>query len=246
MAVAPIKPQKEKMFEGNDKIFYYHEKEEYALIEHFKDTAYLSDGTITSVSGSGILRNSISAFLMSKLDLVGIDHHFIEKINMREQMVQMVDILPIKFVVSYLASGRYVTEFGMEEGSVFEKPMLDLKYKTSDKKYATVTEEQIMHLCYMNKYAVAEIKKSVIRASDFLAGVFAGAGIRLVESSFVLGTVFDGHEFTALIADEISPATCRLWDLSDNTKLDFERVMQNPEDTIEVYQEISRRLGIKA
>jgi len=243
MSIKKIKPPREKMHEGREKIFYYHD-EEYALVEHFKDSAHKADGSLIEVSGKGILRNSISAFLMEKLDLVGIDHHFIEKINMREQIVQMADIIPMKVVISYLACGRYVTDFGMEEGVVFDKPMVDFRFKAQEGVYPVVSEEQIMHLCYMNKYAMQDIKKIVYRAGDFLAGFFAGAGIRLVEASFTLGTVFDGNEFVTLIADEISPATCRLWDLADNTKLDFERTRLNPEDTISVYQEVAKRIGL--
>ena len=245
MAIQKIKPPREKMHEGNEKIFYYHD-EEYALVEHFKDSAYLADGSLTEVSGKGILRNSISAFLMSKLDLVGIDHHFIEKINMREQVVQMADIIPMRVVISYLACGRYVSDFGMEEGVVFDKPLIDFRFKAQEGVYPVVSEEQIMHLCYMNNYAMQDIKKVVYRTGDFLTGLFAGAGIRLVEAAFTLGTVFDGNEFVTLIADEISPATCRLWDLADNTKLDFERTRLHPEDTIGVYQEVAKRLGVTA
>jgi len=242
MALKKTKHTSEKMHEGLEKIFYYHE-EEYALTQHFKDTAII-DGVVSEVSGKGVLRNAISAFLMEKLDLVGIEHHFIEKINMREQVVQMADIIPMRVVLSYLASGRYVHDFGMEEGMVFDKPMLDFRFKAADGSYPVVCEEQIMHLCYMNAEAMQDIKKIVYRTGDFLAGLFAGAGIRLVDISLTLGTVFDGHDFVILIADEISPANCRLWDLSDNTKLDFEHIISHPEDTIPVYQEVAKRLGV--
>ncbi len=246
MSTIKLKQPREKMLEGKEKIFYYHEKEEYALVQHFKDTLYLEDGTLTEVSGAGIMRNSISAFLMNKLDLVGVDHHFIEKTNMREQVVQMVDAIPMKASITYLACGRYITDFGMEEGLVFEKPMMDFRFKAQEDKYPVVTEEQLMHLCYMNKFAIDEIKRVVYKTGDFLAGFFAGCGIRLVEATFTLGTVFDGCEFTTLIADEISPATCRLWDLEDNTKLDFQRMAENPEDTIAIYQEVAKRIGVTA
>lgn len=233
----------EKMHDGKEKILYFNE-EEYALTQHFKDYILLPDGTPLAVSGVGILRNSISAFLMEKLDLISIEHHFIEKINMREQIVQMADILPMKVSISYLACGRYVTDFGMEEGFVFDKPMMDIFYKSKEGFKPIVNEEQIMHFCYMNKYALRDVKNLCSRAGDFLVGLFAGVGIRMVEVTFTIGTVFDGSEFVILIADEISPANCRLWDLNDNSKLDFQQIMQNPEDTMRVYQEVLSRLGI--
>lgn len=233
----------EKMHEGKEKILYYNE-EEYALTEHFKDYILLPDGSPFEVSGVGVLRNSISAFLFEKLDLIAVEHHFIEKINMREQIVQMADIIPLKVSISYLACGRYVTEFGMEEGSVFDKPMMNFFFQSKEGFSPIVNEEQILHLCYMNKYAMEDIKALCYRAGDFLAGLFGGVGIRMVEVTFTLGTVFDGNEFVILIADEISPANCRLWDLKDNSKLDFEHIMHNPDDTMCVYQEIIKRFGI--
>ena len=245
MSVTKIKLPRDKFLEGNEKIFYYHEKQDYALVEHFKDAIYLVDSSIAEVSGAGILRNSLSAFLMQKLDMIGLEHHFIEKLNMREQVVQMTDALPIKVSITYLACGRYVTDFGMEEGMVFDEPLIDFHYKSEEGLRPVVNEEQIMHFCYLNKHAIKDIKRVVSKAGDFLTGLFAGAGIRLVESTFSLGTVFDGVEFITLITDEISPATCRLWDLSDNTKLDFERTMHHPEETIAIYQEVAKRLGVE-
>jgi phosphoribosylaminoimidazole-succinocarboxamide synthase len=245
MSITKLKPAREKFFEGNEKILYYHDKEDYGLIEHFKDNIHLTDGNLTEISGVGILRNSLSAFLMQKLDMISLEHHFIEKINMREQVVQMVDMLPLKVSVTYLACGRYVTDFGIEEGMVFEKPLIDFHYKSQVGFLPVVNEEQIMHLCYLNKHALDHIKLIVSKAGDFLTGLFAGSGIRLVESTFSLGTVFDGTEFITLIADEISPATCRLWDLKDNTKLDFESMMNNPANSIAIYQEVAKRLGVE-
>lgn len=238
-----LKSAREKMHEGIEKTFYFHDKE-FALVEHFKDFARTANGEVVEISGKGVLKNSVSAFLMEKLDLIGIEHHFIEKLNMREQVIQMVDILPLKISISYLACGRYVQEFGMEEGIVFEKPMIDFRLKQDEDLYPIVNEEQIMHFCYMNEYSMKDLKSIVHRAGDFLAGIFAGVGIRLVQATFTMGTVFDGQEFVHLIADEISPDTCRLWDLANNTKLDFEHMMQYPEDTMTIYAEVMRRLGI--
>ena len=146
METKTVKFLKEKIYEGRDKIFYSAE-EEFAMIEFFKDTVKLADGTVAEASGKGILRNTISAYLMEKLDMVGIDNHLIEKMNMREQLIQMVDMVPLQISVSYLACGRYTTEFGMEEGYVFDKPMIDYHYKSMDKFIPVVNEQQIMNLC---------------------------------------------------------------------------------------------------
>lgn len=242
MQTNKIKPPREKMFEGNEKIFYYNEEQEYGLTQHFKDSIKFPDGTITDIPGLGVLRNSISAFLMEKLDMVGIDHHLISKLNMREQSIQMVDALPCKISVTYLACGRYVTDFKMEQGLVFEVPLIDFYYKTKDG-YAVVNEEHIMHMCYLNSHTMKEVKRIAIKTADFLTGFFAGCGIRLVQANFTLGVVFDGAEFKMVVADEISPATCRLWDLKDNAKLGFEEIMINPHRAVEICKEVSSRIG---
>ncbi len=234
---------KEKMYEGSDKIFYYAE-EEFALTEFFKDTVKLADGTLTEASGKGVLRNSISAFLLEKLDMAGIDNHLIEKLNMREQMIQMVDVVPVEVSVSYLACGRYITEFGMEEGYVFDRPMVDFHFKTTDKMRPVINERQMMDLCVMTKQEVRDLEKITLRAADFLAGFFAASGIRLVEAKFECGKVFTGEEFIMMIADEVSPDSCRLWDLSTNDKLDFEHIASNPDDAIKIYKEVARRIGL--
>ena len=225
------KTNKEKLYEGTDKIFYYTE-EEFALVEFFKDTTRLSDGTLTEISGKGILRNAISAFLMEKLEMVGIDNHFIEKLNMREQMVQMVDYIPLQISVSYLACGRYITDFGIEEGYVF------------DKLRPVINEKQIMELCMLTKKEIKQLNNIVLRAGDFLTGFFAGSGIRLVEAKFECGKVFNGEEFIMMIADEISPDTCRLWDIYTNDKLDYEHIARHPEDAIRIYKEVAKRIGV--
>lgn len=235
---------KDKIYEGTEKIFYSAE-EEFALIEFFKDTTKLENGEVVETSGKGVLRNSVSAFLMNKLDMAGIDNHLIEKINMREQLIQMVDMIPMQISVSYLANGRYISEFGLEEGYVFDRPMIDFYFKTADKLTPSCNENHIMNMCLLTTYEIDAIKKICLRAADFLAGFFAASGIRLVETKFELGKVFTGEEFIMMLADEVSPDTCRLWNLADNKKLDFEEISKNPDKAISIYKEVSERIGIK-
>lgn len=236
---------KDKIYEGTEKTFYASPEEEFALVEFFKDTVKLPNGKLTEASGKGVLRNSISAHLMTKLDMVGIDNHFIEKLNMREQLIQMVDMIPMKVSVTFLACGRYIKEFGLEEGYVFEKPMIDFHYKTAGKLIPAANEDQLINLCFITSYDIEAIKKLALRASDFLAGYFASSGIRLVEASFEMGKVFTGEEFLMMIVDEVSPDTCRLWDLESNDKLDFEAISKNPDNAVKIYQQVIERIGVK-
>ena len=136
------KLMKEKIYTGSSKTLYQSD-EEYALIMSFNDTLKLQDKSSITASGKGVTNNSISAFLMQKLDLIGIETHFIPKNNMREQLIQFVDVFPVQLHVSSLASGRYVTDFGMEDGFVFDSPIIDFRVKNSEMGYPILNEHQI-------------------------------------------------------------------------------------------------------
>lgn len=232
---------KQKLYQGSSKIL-YQAPEDFALIMSFTDKIMLEDGEILDISGKGVLNNNISASIMSKLDMVGIDNHLIEKINMREQIIQAVDILPIQVVVSSVACGRFVQEFLMEEGYVFDHPIIDFRVKSSELKHPIINEHQIFNFGWLSKREISEVKHKAIRIYDFLSGLFVGVGIRLVECRLEFGRVFNGEDFIIMLADEISPDTCRLWDMNSNEKLGQELIKDNPEKAFNSYQTIANLL----
>lgn len=234
---------KEKIYKGTSKTLYQSD-EDYALIMSFEDTMRVSKDKIIEVSGKGAINNAISAYIMQKLDMIGIDNHMIEKINMKHQLIQFVDIYPIQIHVSTIASGRYVTEFGMEDGFVFESPIIDFKIKNKDLNYPIINETQIINFGWLSKYELKEIKNSAIRIHDFLAGLFAGVGIRMVDVKLEFGRVFNGEDFVTMLVDEISPDTCRLWDMNSNEKLCYEIANDDPRAIIDAYREVLKRLKI--
>lgn len=236
--------KKEKIYKGSSKSLYDIE-DDYTLLLSFDDGIRLNSGKTIEVAGKGVLCNSISAFLMEKLDLVGIDNHFLEKNNMRQQLVQFVDIYPIQIRVSNIAMNRYVTDFGMEEGFVFDSPVIDFRIKNSKLGYPIVNESQITSFGWLNKQEIKQLKKQTVRVHDFLTGIFAGAGIRLVESCLEFGRVFNGGDFITMLVDEISPDNLRLWDMETNRQLSFELAEDNPGDIIPAYEEVLKRLSIK-
>jgi phosphoribosylaminoimidazole-succinocarboxamide synthase len=237
------KKEREKLYEGTSKIL-YEGHEEFSLIQFFKDDHVMPNGEVMEISGKGVVNNNISAFIMSNMDMVSIDNHFIEKINMREQIVQLVDMIPIKISVANLACDRYVEQFGIEEGYVFDHPMIDFRIKNKLLSNPVVNEFQVQNLCFLTDQELSDLKKIALRTNDFLTGLFAGVGIRLVECNLEIGRVFDGDQFSLMVADEISPDTCRLWDVQDNRKIDFEFASSNPENAISAYQEIAKRLNV--
>ena len=235
---------KEKIYTGSSKTLYQAD-EDYALIMSFNDTLKLQDKSSIVISGKGVINNSISAFLMQKLELIGIETHFIQKNNMRQQLIQFVDVYPVQIYVSSLASGRYVTDFGMEDGFVFDSPIIDFRVKNGDLNYPIINEHQIYSFSWLSEKEIKNLKKVAIRVHDFLTGLFAGIGIRLVDIKLEFGRVFNGEEYIIMLTDEISPDTCKLWDMYNNEKLCYEIAETNPDLVISAYQEVLKRLNIK-
>ena len=235
---------KEKIYTGSSKTLYQAD-EDYALIMSFNDTLKLQDKSSIVISGKGVINNSISAFLMQKLELIGIETHFIQKNNMRQQLIQFVDVYPVQIYVSSLASGRYVTDFGMEDAFVFDSPIIDFRVKNGDLNYPIINEHQIYSFSWLSEKEIKNLKKVAIRVHDFLTGLFAGIGIRLVDIKLEFGRVFNGEEYIIMLTDEISPDTCKLWDMYNNEKLCYEIAETNPDLVISAYQEVLKRLNIK-
>lgn len=234
----------EKIYKGTSKTLYQSD-EDYSLILSFDDTLSVSKDKSLTVSGKGVLNNSISALLMQKLDLIGVENHLIKKTNMRQQLIQFVDIYPVQIHVCALACGRYVSDFGMEDGFVFEAPILDFRVKNRELGYPIINEAQMMSFSWLDADELESLKKQATRVFDFLTGLFAGVGIRLVDIKLEFGRIFNGEEFITILADEISPDTCRLWDMETNEKLCFEIAETAPEKIIPAYQEVLKRLSPK-
>lgn len=235
---------KEKIYKGTSKTLYQSE-EDYALIMSFDDSIKKANKEIINISGKGVINNNISAYIMQKLDMIGIENHFIQKNNMRQQLVQFVDVYPIQVHICTIACGRYVTDFGMEDGFVFESPIVDFRVKNNDLNYPIINEEQILSFGWLSKKELYDLKNKAIRTHDFLSGLFATAGIRLVDIKLEFGRVFNGEDFITMLIDEVSPDTCKLWDMETNEKLCYEVAEENPEKTLFVYQEVMNRLNIR-
>ena len=229
-----------KIYEGTTKIL-YETQDEYIIVQFFKDTIKINEQVI-EISGKGVLNNQISAAIMSKLDFIGIDNHFIDKVNMREQIVQFVDIIPIKVTVNNIAYGKYVSDFGVEEGYVFNKPIIDLKYK-QEGLITPVNENQAINLGLVSGgKEIKNIQTQAYRINDFLTGIFAAIGFKLASCDLEFGVVFNGEEFVAMLADEISPDTCVLFDSYNYQNEDYTPEIPIQTVSLYLYQEIAKRL----
>ena len=231
-----------KLYEGKAKIIYSC-SEKNNVIQHFKDdaTAFNNQKKAT-IDGKGILNNRISEYILSNLNEVGIKNHLIKRINMREQLVKSVEIIPIEFVVRNIATGSLTKRLGIEEGTVLDYPLIEYCLKNDDLGDPLVSREHILSFNWMNIMELELINDQCKRINDFLQGMFKGVGIKLVDFKVEFGmTKSDGK---IILADEISPDSCRLWDQETDKKLDKDRFRKDLGDLVEAYQEVARRLGI--
>lgn len=211
---------KEKIYQGTSKNL-YSTGDDYTALLSFHDGIRIYGNRI-KISGKSALCNSISAFLMERLDMVGIENHFLNKNNAYEQLVQFSDPYPVQVVISNVATNRYSKTFGIEEGMVFDSPIIDFRIKNGDLGYPSVNESQMYNFGWMNKFEIKDLKKQAIRVNDFLTGLFSAYGIRLVEASLEFGRLFNGEEYLVMLIDELSPDNLKLWDMQSNKKLSCE------------------------
>jgi len=233
-----------KLYEGKAKIIYA-SPEKNLVIQHFKDdaTAFNNQKKAT-IEGKGILNNRISEHILSNLNEIGIKNHLIKRINMREQLVKLVEIIPIEFIVRNIAAGSLTKRLGVEEGTVLDRPLIEYCLKNDELGDPLVSREHILSFNWLNATALDWITEECKRINDFLQGMFRGVGIKLVDFKVEFGRSLINDTNEIILADEISPDTCRLWDINTEKKLDKDIFRKDLGNLIEGYQEVARRLNI--
>ena len=232
-----------KLYEGKAKIIYA-SPEKNCVIQHFKDdaTAFNNQKKAT-IEGKGILNNRISEHIFTNLNQVGIKNHLVKRINMREQLVKQLEIIPIEFVVRNIATGSLTTRLGIEDGTVLDRPLIEHFLKNDELGDPLITREHILSFNWLNDLSLDWINEECRRINDFLQGMFRGIGIKLVDFKVEFG-ISGEDKNDIMLADEISPDTCRLWDLTTEKKLDKDIFRKDLGNLIEGYQEVARRLNI--
>ena len=232
------------VYEGKAKIL-YEGPEPDTLIQYFKDDTTAFDATKTAVlEGKGVLNNRICEYLMTQLTQIGVPNHFIRRLNMREQLIRAVEIIPLEVVVRNVAAGSMATRLGLEEGSVLPRSIIELFLKNDKLHDPLVTEEHITAFGWATPQELDDITALAIRINDFLSGLFLGVGIRLVDFKIEFGRHWEQDMMRVILADEISPDSMRLWDIRTNEKLDKDRFRKDLGGVTEAYSEVARRLGI--
>ena len=233
-----------KLYEGKAKIL-YEGPEKGTAIQHFKDDATAFNNQKKSiVEGKGVLNNRISEHILNNLNQIGIPTHLVKRLNMREQLVRLVEIYPIEFIVRNIATGSLTKRLGIADGTVLSKPLLEYSYKNDELGDPVVAKEHIYEFGWLSAMELDLINDYCLRINDFMQGMFRAVGIKLVDFKLEFGKAKIEGKTQILLADEISPDTCRLWDISSEKKLDKDRFRKDLGNIIQAYQEVARRLGI--
>ncbi|MDC3145799.1 phosphoribosylaminoimidazolesuccinocarboxamide synthase [Candidatus Pelagibacter sp.] len=233
-----------KIYEGKAKIVFA-TSDKNLVIQHFKDDATAFNNQKKDViDGKGILNNRISEHILTNLNQVGIKNHLIKRINMREQLVQHVEIIPIEFIVRNIATGSLTKRLGIEDGTILEYPLVEYCLKNDELCDPLISKEHILAFKWMDDFEIDFVNNELARINDFLQGMFRGVGIKLVDFKVEFGRLEKDGKKDIILADEISPDTCRLWDATTDKKLDKDRFRKDLGNLVEGYQEVARRLDI--
>ena len=236
--------RRRQIYEGKAKIL-YEGPEPGTIIQYFKDdaTAFNAQKKGT-IQGKGVINNRISEHVFTRLAHIGIPTHFIRRLNMREQLIREVEIVPLEVVVRNVAAGSLSQRLGIEEGTQLPRSIIEFYYKNDQLNDPMVSEEHITAFGWATPQEIDDIMALAIRVNDFLTGLFLGIGIRLVDFKMECGRLFENDMMRIIVADEISPDSCRLWDVKSNEKLDKDRFRRDLGGVLEAYTEVAKRLGI--
>jgi phosphoribosylaminoimidazole-succinocarboxamide synthase len=236
--------RRRRIYEGKAKVL-FEGPEPGTLVQYFKDDATAFNNQKKGViTGKGVLNNRISEYLMSRLSEIGVPTHFMRRLNMREQLVREVEIIPIEVVVRNVAAGSLSRRFGIPEDTPLPRSIIEYYYKSDELNDPMVSEEHITAFGWAAPQDLDDMVALSLRVNDYLSGLFLGIGLKLVDFKLEFGRLWENEEMRIVLADEISPDNCRLWDVKTNEKLDKDRFRQDLGRVEEAYQEVARRLGI--
>jgi len=241
--------RRRQIFEGKTKIFFEVSKPG-CLAAHFKDDAVYDhkleqiDENPPMVIGKGVINNRISEYIMTKLDQIGVPNHFVRNLNMREQLVKQVEIIPVGVVVRNVVAGSLARRFNLSEGDQLPRSIIELYYKSETFPKPMILEEHVTAFGWATPHEIEEMMALSLRINDFLLGLFIGVGVRLVDLKLEFGRLYDSEQVRVILADEVSPDSCRLWDAKTQSKFGFDRYFSGMDNIAESYQQIASRLGI--
>ena len=236
--------RRKKIYEGKAKIL-YEGPEPGTLIQYFKDDATAFNAQKKAIlEGKGVINNRISEYMMTRLNGIGVQNHFIRRLSLREQLIKEVEIIPLEVVVRNIAAGSIATRLGLAEGTPLPRSIIEFYYKDDKLGDPMVSEEHITAFNWAATQEIDDMMATALRVNDYMSGLFSAVGITLVDFKVEFGRIYEGDFSRVILADEISPDSCRLWDSTTNEKMDKDRFRRDLGNVIESYTEVARRLGI--
>ena len=232
-----------KLYEGKAKIIYA-TNEKNLVIQYFKDDATaFNNQKKSTIEGKGVLNNRISEHILSNLSQIGIKNHLVKRLNMREQVIKLVEIIPIEFIVRNVATGSITKRLGIEDGTILKEPLIEYCLKDDKLGDPLIAEEHILAFDWASKKEIEKVKKMILRINDFMIGMFRGVGIKLIDFKLEFGRLKVNGKDEVILADEISPDTCRLWDSITDKKLDKDRFRKNLGDLNSCIYRSCKKIG---
>jgi len=236
--------RRKKIYEGKGKIL-FEGPEPGTLIQYFKDDATAFNAQKTAIlEGKGVINNRISEYVMTRLNSIGVQNHFIRRLNLREQLIKELEIIPLEVVCRNVAAGSLSQRLGIPEGQALPRSIIEFYLKDDKLGDPMVTEEHITAFNWAATQEIDDMMALTLRVNDFLTGTFGAVGITLVDFKVEFGRLYENEFSRVILADEISPDSCRLWDAQTNEKMDKDRFRRDLGKVEEAYQEVARRLGI--
>ncbi|MGI6167293.1 MAG: phosphoribosylaminoimidazolesuccinocarboxamide synthase [Eubacteriales bacterium] len=231
--------KREQLYEGKAKKVFATENPDYVIVS-YKDDATAFDGTKRgTIAGKGEVNNRMTNYLMRLLEKSGIPTHYVEELNERETLVRRVSIVPLEVIIRNISAGSFAKRYGVEEGIVFSRPTIEFSYKDDELHDPLINEYHALALRLVTEEEIETIKSMAFKVNDILKEYFLNLGIKLVDFKLEFGRTSDGK---IVLADEISPDTCRFWDAKTNEKLDKDRFRRDLGGVEEAYQEMMRRV----
>lgn len=228
-----------QLYEGKAKKVFATDDETVVIVSYKDDATAFNGQKKGSITGKGAINNKMSNFLMQKLASGGIPTHFIEELSDRETAVKKVSIVPLEVIIRNFSAGSFAQRYGVAEGMVFDRPTLEFSYKNDDLGDPLLNDSHALALGLATEEDLATIKRYAYAVNDQLKAFLKTVGLDLVDFKMEFGRLPDG---SIVLADEISPDTCRLWDCETHEKLDKDRFRRDMGGAEEAYEEVMRRL----
>ena len=231
--------KREQLYEGKAKKVFMTDDPELLIVDYKDDATAFNGLKKGSIAGKGVINNQMSNRLMAKLEKSGVPTHFVQELSPRETLVKKVSIVPLEVIIRNISAGSFAKRYGVEEGIVFDAPTIEFSYKNDELGDPLLNSYHALALKLATAEEIDTIKRYAFQVNDFLKALWAECGVILVDFKLEFGRLADG---SIVLADEISPDTCRLWDEKTHEKLDKDRFRRDLGGVEDAYAEIMKRL----